>query len=71
MPGKSDRQAALFVAAIDLWSRGCGRIRRCGESRMANEDLAKMSQRFDAATASEGRPSVPQAVNSDLSTNCT
>lgn len=59
MRGKSDRQAVLFVAAIDLESRVRADHPLRAIKRMADEDLAKLSRRFDAAYASEGRPSVP------------
>ncbi len=59
MRGKFDPQAVVFSAAIDLE----GRIRPDHPlrpiKRMADEDLRKMSRRFDAAYAGEGRPSVP------------
>ena len=59
MRGKFDSQAVLFTAAIDLE----GRIRPDHPlrpvKRMVDEDLRKMSRRFDAAYAGEGRPSVP------------
>lgn len=59
MRGRHDPQAILFTAAIDLEQR----IRRDHPlraiKRMADQDLAKMSRRFDAAYAGEGRPSVP------------
>lgn len=59
MRGKFDSQAVLFTAAIDL----DGRIRADHPLRpikqMADEDLRKMGRQFDAAYATEGRPSVP------------
>jgi transposase len=59
MRGKSDSQAILFVAAVDL----DGRIRSDHPlraiKRMADEDLRKMNRRFDAAYSDDGRPSVP------------
>lgn len=59
MRGKFDSQAVLFTAAIDL----DGRVRADHPLRaikqMADEDLCKMGRRFDAAYATEGRPSVP------------
>ena len=59
MRGKFDPQAVLFTAAIDL----DGRVRPDHPlrpvKRMVDEDLRKMSRRFDAAYAGEGRPSVP------------
>jgi transposase len=59
MRGKFDSQAILFMAAIDL----DGRVRADHPlrpiKRMVDEDLRKMSRRFDAAYADEGRPSVP------------
>ena len=59
MRGKFDSQAVLFTAAIDRE----GRIRPDHPlrpvKRMVDEDLRKMSGRFDAAYAGEGRPSVP------------
>ena len=59
MRGTFDPQAILFMAAIDL----DGRVRADHPlrpiKRMVDEDLRKMSRRFDAAYADEGRPSVP------------
>lgn len=59
MRGKFDPQAVLFIAAIELE----GRIRADhplrAVKRMVDEGLRKMSRRFDAAYAGEGRPSVP------------
>lgn len=59
MRGKADRQAVLFVAAIDLESRVRAGHPLRAIKRMADEDLAKMSRRFNAAYSTEGRPSVP------------
>ena len=59
MRGKADRQAVLFVAAIDLDSRVRPDHPLRAIKRMADQDLAKLSRRFDAAYADEGRPSVP------------
>jgi transposase len=59
MRGKADRQAVLFVAAIDLDARIRPDHPLRAIKRMADQDLAKMSRRFDAAYAQEGRPSVP------------
>ena len=59
MRGKSDPQAVLFTAAIDL----DGRIRQDHPlrpiKRMVDLDLAKMNRKLDAAYAADGRPSVP------------
>lgn len=59
MRGKFDSQAVLFTAAIDL----DGRVRADHPLRaikqMVDADLRKMGRRFDAAYATEGRPSVP------------
>lgn len=60
MRGKTDRQAVLFVASIDLESRVRPDHPLRAIKRMADHDLAKLSRRFDAAyAAGEGRPSVP------------
>lgn len=59
MRGKTDRQAVLFVAAIDLEARVRPDHPLRAVKRMADQDLAKMSRQFDAAYAREGRPSVP------------
>ena len=59
MRGKSDRQAILFTVAIDLEQRIRADHPLRAIKRMVDEDLAKMSRRFDAAYADEGRPSVP------------
>jgi transposase len=59
MRGKADRQAVLFVAAIDLEARVRPDHPLRAIKRMADQDLAKLSRRFDAAYADEGRPSVP------------
>ena len=59
MRGKTDPQAILFTAAIDLEQRIRADHPLRAIKRMADEDLAKMSRRFDAAYADEGRPSVP------------
>jgi transposase len=59
MRGKSDPQAILFTAAIDLEQRVRSDHPLRAIKRMADEDLRKMSRRFDAAYADEGRPSVP------------
>ncbi|HVT87679.1 MAG TPA: IS5 family transposase [Tepidisphaeraceae bacterium] len=59
MRGKHDAQAILFTAAVDLEQRIRADHPLRAIKRMADEDLAKMSGRFDAAYASEGRPSVP------------
>ena len=59
MRGKTDPQAILFTAAIDLEQRIRADHPLRAIKRMADEDLAKMSRRFDAAYAEEGRPSVP------------
>jgi transposase len=59
MRGKSDPQSVLFTAAIQLDER----VRACHPLRaikwMVDEDLRKMSAKFDAAYADDGRPSVP------------
>ena len=59
MRGKADRQAVLFVAAIDLEARVRPDHPLRAIKRMVDQDLAKMGRRFDAAYAAEGRPSVP------------
>src|SRR5687768_2239974 len=59
MRGKADRQAVLFVAAIDLETRVRADHPLRAVKRMADEGLAKMSRRFDDAYADEGRPGVP------------
>jgi transposase len=59
MRGKADRQAVLFVAAIDLETRVRADHPLRAIKRMADEGLARMSRRFDDAYADEGRPSVP------------
>lgn len=59
MRGKSDPQAVLFVAAIDLDARVRPDHPLRAIMRMADEDLAKLSRRFDVAYSRDGRPSVP------------
>lgn len=59
MRGKHDPQAILFTAAIDLEQRIRADHPLRAIKRMVDEDLRKMSRRFDAAYATEGRPSVP------------
>jgi transposase len=59
MRGKTDAQSILFTAAIDLEQRIRADHPLRAIKRMVDEDLAKMSRRFDAAYAHEGRPSVP------------
>ncbi len=59
MRGKADRQAVLFVAAIDLETRVRPDHPLRAIKRMVDQDLATMSRRLDAAYADEGRPSVP------------
>jgi transposase len=59
MRGKHDPQAILFIAAIDLEQRIRPDHPLRAIKRMADEDLQRMSRRFDAAYAAEGRPSVP------------
>lgn len=59
MRGRTDRQAVLFMASIDLESRVRPDHPLRAIKRMADHDLAKLSRRFDAAYAGEGRPSVP------------
>ena len=59
MRGKSDPQAVLFTAAIDLDQRIRPDHPLRAIKRMVDEDLRKMNWRFDAAYAIEGRPSVP------------
>lgn len=59
MRGKTDRQAVLFVASIDLEARIRPDHPLRAIKRMADQDLGRMSRRFDAAYAEEGRPSVP------------
>jgi transposase len=57
--GKFDPQAVLFTAAVDLEGRVRADHPLRAVKRMVDEDLRKMSRRFDAAYAGEGRPSVP------------
>lgn len=59
MRGKFDSQAILFTAAVDLEQRIRPDHPLRAIKRMVDEDLRKMNRRFDAAYASEGRPSVP------------
>jgi transposase len=59
MRGKSDGQAVLFTAAIDLEQRIRADHPLRAIKRMVDKDLSKMSRQFDAAYADEGRPSVP------------
>lgn len=59
MRGKFDPQAVLFTAAIDLDGRVRSDHPRRAIKQMADADLCKMGRRFDAAYATEGRPSVP------------
>lgn len=59
MRGKTDPQAILYTAAIDLEQRVRVDHPLRAIKRMVDEDLAKMSRRFDAAYATQGRPSVP------------
>ena len=59
MRGKADRQSVLFVAAIDLEARVRPDHPLRAIKRMADQDLAKLSRRFDEAYAGLGRPSVP------------
>ncbi|SRR5688572_3302170 len=59
MRGKADPQAVLFTAAIDLETRVRPDHPLRAIKRMADEDLAKMGRRFDAAYCDDGRPSVP------------
>ena len=59
MRGKSDPQAILFTAAIDLEQRIRPDHPLRAIKRMVDEDLQRMSGRLDAAYAQEGRPSVP------------
>lgn len=59
MRGKFDSQAILFTAAIDLEQRVRADHPLRAIKQMADEDLRKMGRRFDAAYATEGRPSVP------------
>lgn len=59
MRGKSDPQAVLFVAAVDLDARVRADHPLRAIKRMADEDLRKMTRRFDAAYSDDGRPSVP------------
>lgn len=59
MRGQFDSQAVLFTAAVDLETRIRADHPLRAIKRMVDEDLRKMSRRFDAAYADEGRPSVP------------
>ncbi len=59
MRGKPDPQAVLFTAAIDLDARVRPDHPLRAIKRMADEDLAKMGRKFDAAYADDGRPGVP------------
>lgn len=59
MRGKHDSQAILFTAAIDLEQRIRAGHPLRAIKRMVDEDLRKMTRRFDAAYADHGRPSVP------------
>jgi transposase len=59
MRGKHDPQAILFTAAIDLEQRIRADHPLRAIKRMVDQDLARMSRKFDAAYANEGRPSVP------------
>lgn len=59
MRGTFDPQSVLFVAAIDLEDRVRPDHPLRAIKRMVDDDLRKMSKRFDAAYADEGRPSVP------------
>lgn len=59
MRGRADRQAVLFVAAMDLEPRVRPGHPLRAIKRMADDDLAKMSRRLGAAYAREGRPGVP------------
>ena len=59
MRGKTDPQAILFTAALDLEQRIRADHPLRAIKRMVDEDLRKMSRRLDAAYANEGRPSVP------------
>jgi transposase len=59
MRGTSDPQSILFTAAIQLDERIRADHPLRAIKRMVDEDLRKMSKRFDAAYASDGRPSVP------------
>jgi transposase len=58
MRGKSDPQAILFVAAVDLDCRVRADHPLRAIKRMADEDLRKMNRRFDAAYSDDGRPGV-------------
>lgn len=59
MRGKSDSQSVLFTVAIQLDERIRADHPLRAIKRMVDEDLRKMSAKFDAAYADEGRPSVP------------
>lgn len=59
MRGKFDSQAILFTAAVNLDDRVRADHPLRAIKQMADEDLRKMGRRFDAAYATEGRPSVP------------
>jgi transposase len=59
MRGKSDPQAVLFTAAIDLERRVRADHLLRTMKRMVDSDLAKMSRRMDAAYGDEGPPSAP------------
>ncbi len=56
MRGKSDPQAVLFTAAIDLEQRIRPDHPLRAIKRMVNEDLGKMSRRLDAAYAMKAGP---------------
>jgi transposase len=59
MRGTFDPQSVLFVAAIDLEDRVRPDHPLRAVKRMVDDDLRGMSERFDAAYADQGRPSVP------------
>lgn len=59
MRGKSDPQAILFVAAIDLDRRVRADHPLRAIKRMVDEELKAMDRRLSAAYATEGRPSIP------------
>jgi transposase len=59
MRGNFDSQSVLFIASVTLDERVRADHPLRAIKKMVDEDLRKMSRRFDAAYAQEGRPSVP------------
>jgi transposase len=62
MRGKTDPQAILFVASMDLEDRVRADHPLRAIKRMADEDLGAMDRRLTEAYADEGRPSIPPEV---------